>query len=192
MKRNIPGNFFEMWRKVDEERKKKLGEKMDLRLLRALAKVWLNNLEKSSERLRMKEGNEVNTFATVIRGYEGYHWQHDLFPKLAESIKATENANIDRKPGYLVIPAHPGKGKTRTVGEIVKSAMDNSLKVLLKDHEQKVNVEKVDHSFALMITFNERMRDSLMVHSLFQEFREIIADKKEIAEIDLVARFAFW
>ena len=192
MKRNIPGNFFEMWRKVDEERKKKLGEKMDLRLLRALAKVWLNNLEKSSERLRMKEGNEVNTFATVIRGYEGYHWQHDLFSKLAESIKATENANIDRKPGYLVIPAHPGKGKTRTVGEIVKSAMDNSLKVLLKDHEQEVNFEKVDHSFALMITFNERMRDSLMVNKLFQEFREIIADKKEIAEIDLVARFAFW
>ena len=126
VKGNIPENFFEMWWKVDQEVKIKFVEKMNLRLLRKLADVWLKSSRKSKS-LRMKEGNEVNTFATVISGYESYRVQFDLFPKLGDTINQTEIANKDRKPGYLVIPAHAGKGKTRTLGEIVKAAMQNGL-----------------------------------------------------------------
>ena len=182
-----------MWLKVDEESKKKLREKMDLRLLRALAKVWLESLTDSSKRLGLKEGNEMNTFATVISGYEAYHAQHDLYPKLAECIKSTEIANDDRKPGYLVIPSHPGKGKTRTLGELVNAAMHNGLQEPLKELLDSVYCEKLKEAFGLTFTFNDKMADTLMhgEFPLFEAFRKV-TPMDTVIETDLVARFAFW
>ncbi len=164
---------------------------MNLKLLRKLAQVWLRSLKNSSERLNLKKGNEVNTFATTILGYEGYYVQQDLFVKLAEDIENTEEANGDRKPGYLILPAFPGSGKTRTTGFFILMAMLNKLKELLKTNLNEIYHEKLDQAFGLMFTFNDKMIDSLMKHDSFKTFKKLFGDIK-IDEIDLVARFAFW
>lgn len=133
----------------------------------------------------MKEGNEVNTFAKVISGYESYRVQGDLFSKLADIINQTEIANKNRKPGYLIIPAHAGKGKTRTLGEIVKAAMQNGLQGRLSQSLNNTYHKKLQHPFGLIFTFNDKMMGTLMGHSSFIKFREG-RSSGNVVETDLV------
>lgn len=190
----ISDNFFQQVLTVEIVEKIK-SKTNNFETIKKLAFCWHKQLsDKDKEKLDIRSPKATNTFSERIIGQEEYVWDVSLFDNIAFHIQKTAKAIKTRNPAYLVIPEHPGMGKTRTLEEIIKLVMENGLqeKLNLENWELIEEQKMMKDSLGLMITFNDVLTNHVTNHatgdlsSLFERYQT------KIDEIDLMSRIAFW
>ena len=189
-----PAFFFS---KLTQEDRNKINNQVTFSNLQILVVEWMRqrNSKKSTNEvvtlIDRKTEKKVNTTALRIDKYEDYYLDVSVPTKVEENIDKTAKLGDERKPGLILVPHHPGTGKTRTVEQIIMEVMNGKLIFRFKEFNVTISndyLEKLKDSFGLYITCNDVMESQIF------ESSTTFCDKHSLEQqlkADLLSRILF-
>jgi hypothetical protein len=201
-------NFFSLLERADKETKINIAFEIakiekPIPLLKRIAQIWCIET-KQNIMVREEKDKRINTLTTRISGHEDFIEQIDAKSKVMETLKIPEHK--ERNPSYFILKSFPGRGKTRTLGEMIQSAMNNNLFVNVEDPLMKM---KLSTPYGSFVTNNDLMNSNIINTDSCLSFLNYLSEAKtgkgkieeieltetqtaKAYEIDLIARICFW